>query len=52
VKAVSSEVQVPPLLRQRHNAALRLLYKSSFGPQSNLSLRPCSSCSSLWLRNQ
>jgi len=24
-----------------HNAALRLLYKSSFGPRSNLSLRPC-----------
>jgi len=35
---VSSKVRVPPLLRQRHNAALGLLYKSSFDPRSNLSL--------------
>jgi len=40
VKTVSSKVQIPPLLRQRHNAALGLLYKSSFRPRSNLSLRP------------
>ena len=26
-------VQVPPLLRQRHNAALGLLYRFSFGPR-------------------
>ena len=39
-KAVPSKVQVPPLLRQRHNAALGLLNMSSFGPRSNLSLRP------------
>jgi len=38
--AVSSKVDVPPLLRQRHNAALGLLYKPSFDPQTNLSLRP------------
>jgi len=25
----------------RHNGALGLLYKSSFGPRSSLSLRPC-----------
>jgi len=40
VKAVSSKLQVPPLLRQRHNAVLGLLYLSSFGPRSNLSLGP------------
>jgi len=28
------------LLRQPHNAARGLPYKSSFGPQRNLSLRP------------
>jgi len=28
VKAVSSKVQVPPLLRQRHNAARGLPYES------------------------
>jgi len=28
------------LLRQRHIAALQLFYKSSFGPRSNLGLRP------------
>ena len=39
-KAVSSKVQVPPLLHQCYNAALRLLYKSAFGPRKNLSLRP------------
>jgi len=33
-------VQIPPLLRQRRNVAVGLPYKSSFGPQSNLSLRP------------
>jgi len=27
-------------LRQRHNAVLGLLYKSSFGPRSNLSFGP------------
>jgi len=42
VKAVSGKVQVPPLLRQRHNAALFLFCKSSFRPRSNLSLRPWS----------
>jgi len=31
VKAVSNKVQVPPLLRQRHNAAIGLFSKSSFG---------------------
>jgi len=35
VKAVSSNVQVLPLLRQRHNAALGLFFKSSFGPLGN-----------------
>jgi len=40
----------PPLLRQRHNAAIGLFYKPSFGPRSNLSLiyplyRSCSSSS-------
>jgi len=39
VKAVPCKIQVPHLLRQRHNAALGL-NKSSFGPRSNLSLRP------------
>jgi len=39
VKAVSRNVQIQPLLRQRHNVAIRLLCKSSFGAQSNLSLR-------------
>jgi len=39
VKAVSSkEVEIPPLLRQCHNAAVGLLYESSFGPRSNLNL--------------
>jgi len=28
MKAVSCKVQAPPLLRQRLNAALRLLYRS------------------------
>jgi len=37
----SSKLRVPALLRQLHNVALGLLYKSSFGPPSNLSLRPC-----------
>ena len=37
-KAVSSKDQVPPFLH--HKVILRLLYKFSFGPQSNLSLRP------------
>jgi len=41
VKAVSSKVQVLPLMCQRYNAALGLLLKSSFGPRSNLSLRSC-----------
>jgi len=36
---VPGKVQGPPLLRQHHNVALRLLHKSSFGPQSNVSLR-------------
>jgi len=36
VKAVSSRVQLPPLLRQRHNAVLGLFYKSTFGPRNNL----------------
>jgi len=40
VKAVSTKVQGPPLLLQRHSTALGLLYKSSFGPGSNLTLRP------------
>ena len=44
VKAVSGYVHIPPLLRQRHNAALGLLYKSSIGPRSNLSLRPLAWC--------
>jgi len=42
VKTVSSTVKVPPVLHQRHNVVLGLLYKSSFGPRSNLSLRPLS----------
>jgi len=33
---------MPPLLRQRHNAALGLFYQSSFGQRSNLGLRPLS----------
>jgi len=41
VKTVSSKVQVPPLLRQRHNEDLVLFHKSLFGPRSILSLRPC-----------
>jgi len=40
VTAVSSKIQVPPLLRKRHNAALALLFKPSFGLRSSLSLRP------------
>jgi len=28
------------LFRQRHNAAVGLLYMSSFGPRNNLSLSP------------
>jgi len=40
VNAVSSKVQVLPLLRLCHNAAFALLYDSSFGPRSNLSLGP------------
>ena len=39
VKAVSRNVQIQPMSRQRHNVAIRLLCKSSFGAQSNLSLR-------------
>jgi len=39
LKAVSGRVQALPLLRQRHNAAIGLLHKSSFDPWSNLSLR-------------
>jgi len=39
VKTVSRKVPVPPLLHQRHNAAIRLLYKLSFDPRSNLILR-------------
>ena len=40
VRAVFTKVQLPPLLCQRHNAALEFLHKSSFGPQSSLRLRP------------
>jgi len=33
-------VQVPPLLRQRRNAAFGLLNRCQIGLRSNLSLRP------------
>jgi len=39
-KVVSSKVQVPPLLRHRHNATLGLLNKTPSGHRSDLSLRP------------
>jgi len=39
VKAVSSKVQVTPLVSQPKNATLGLLFTSSFGPRSHLSLR-------------
>jgi len=39
VKAVSSKVPVPPLLRQRHNAAFGLLHLSSFGPSSQFEFK-------------
>ena len=47
----NSKIQVPPLLRQRHNAALGLLYKSSFGPQSSLSLNMLLGCDSWFIQN-
>jgi len=39
-QAFSNKVQVPPFLRERHNAALGLLCHSSLVPRGNLSLRP------------
>jgi len=41
---MQNSLQVPQLLRQGHNMARGLPCKSSYGPQSNLSLRPLISC--------
>jgi len=39
-KRCSCKVQVPPLLHQRHNAVLRLLYRSWVNHWCNFCLRP------------
>jgi len=46
--AISSKVQLPPLLRQRHNAALRFTWLSSITSRSNFSLRPWVTVKPFW----